>query len=368
MIRTFQSLPRLYICMLALVVAGCIEPYRYQSCPPHAAPGLGEVRDGLAAVKLFYATDRNRTATGNPRLFFGGDRTNRLKLGQAHVTVPPGHGMGRLESPAALLPARSQKHILLTAVDEPIENAAFLAALRTQLELSARHEILVYLHGFDCTFEDAARRGAQIAHDIDFDGPLAVYSWPSQGWLFGYLADSVNADWTQPYFVSFLKLLTEEAGAAHVHILAHSMGNRVLIPAIKELIRQRSTPREPEFDQIVLAAADMDTEVFQRDFAPYLVQSAQRITIYVSDGDWALSGSQRLHHYARLGQPGNATGLVTAFPKIDVVDATAHDRGVYGHLYYGSSPRVLHDLHAIMQAQDCAARNLVPASGMFRIP
>ena len=40
---------------------------------------------------------------------------------------------------------------------------------------------LVFVHGFNTTFDNALFRTAQIAYDLKFDGAPFVYSWPSQG-------------------------------------------------------------------------------------------------------------------------------------------------------------------------------------------
>jgi esterase/lipase superfamily enzyme len=38
-----------------------------------------------------------------------------------------------------------------------------------------------YMNGYNVTFADAARRTAQIAYDLRFEGDPAFFSWPSQG-------------------------------------------------------------------------------------------------------------------------------------------------------------------------------------------
>lgn len=347
---------------------GCFEPYRFIPSPPRTTSEFEKWREDRGELDLLYATDRNQSGLHDPLLYFGGDRTNHLKLGAALVSIPQRHGAGRVEDPSLLFGPRADRDVLLAQVNPPQETASFLTELQSQLDRSPRRELLVYIHGFNNTFSDAARRGAQIAHDIDFHGPLAIYSWPSQGWLLSYLVDAGNAEWTQAYLVSFLKMLSEQSGAEHIHLLAHSMGGRVLIPALRELVRQRPADRSPEFDQVILAAVDLDTELFERDYAPAVAQSARHVTIYVSDGDWALGSSQKLYRYARLGQPGNAETLVAAYPSFDVVDATAHDHGAFGHLYYGASPRVLKDLQEILAGKTCAERGLASTQGMWRIP
>jgi esterase/lipase superfamily enzyme len=242
-------------------------------------------------------------------------------------------------------------------------DAEFWHNLHQAVERSPRREVLVFVHGFFSDFAGAARRTAQIAHDTAFEGPAIVYSWSSQAYLWSYLSDTANVEWTEPYLIRFLETLIREAGAEHIHLLAHSLGTRAVARAVRDIVRGRGRAERsrPEFDQIVLAASDFDAEIFARDYAPPLTSAANRVTIYVSNNDWALLGSERLHGYKRLGQfwPTDQDHLAGAsLEKIDLVDVTAHDKGMFGHIYYGESPRVLDDLHGIFAGERAAERKL----------
>jgi esterase/lipase superfamily enzyme len=58
------------------------------------------------------------------------------------------------------------------------------------------HEALLFVHGFNVTFDDAVPRAAQISYDPAFGGPTIVFSWPSQGGMlpFDYRRDERNAE------------------------------------------------------------------------------------------------------------------------------------------------------------------------------
>lgn len=347
-----------------LILGGCASPYTFEPFAPRVGPALGELRDGQAAIKLFYATDRRLTNAGNPALRFGIERTRDLKLGRGEVTIPPTHGRGRLESAGWLEAPSPLRHVMLFELHPPdAPDAEFWNALHQAVEKSPRREVLVFVHGFFSDFAGAARRTAQIAHDAAFDGPAIVYSWSSQAYLWGYLSDTSNVEWTEPYLIRFLETLVRESGARRVHLMAHSMGTRAIARAVRDIVRGRGRGerRGPEFDQIILAASDFDAEIFARDYAPPLTRAANRVTIYVSNNDWALLGAQRLHGYKRLGQywPSEEQELDGAsLEKIDLIDVTAHDKGMFGHIYYGESPRVLDDLHGIFAGKSAAERRL----------
>ena len=75
---------------------------------------------------------------------------------------------------------------------------AFLAGLDP-----ADRNMLVYIHGFNTSFDDAQRRAAQLGFDLKVPGITALYSWPSRGNLIAYLADcrrSRRARSTSPSF------------------------------------------------------------------------------------------------------------------------------------------------------------------------
>ncbi|MFN0134945.1 MAG: alpha/beta hydrolase [Phycisphaerae bacterium] len=362
-----KSIQSVFVGVL-LALAGCISPYPYEAFTPRVSPALGEMRPAHAAVQLYYATSRRRTESRNPELMFGIERSPRTALGRAEVSIPAAHGRGRLEERHAIAPRNPDRFVLLTRLDGPTDtSSAFWADLRQSLNQSARREVFVFVHGFYVTFDDAARRTAQIAHDIEFDGPAIVYSWPSQGWLLGYLADSTNVEWAEPHLSQFLSQLASQSRADHVHILAHSMGARLLSRAVRELVRDGGAADGPVFDQIVLAAADVDAEIFERDYAPPLSKAARRVTLYVSKNDWALGGSEKIHGYVRLGREFPDEASRTYADIFDVVDVTDVDRGIVGHFYYGASSDVLNDLRGIFAGKPPHDRGLSPDNGHFHL-
>ena len=66
---------------------------------------------------------------------------------------------------------------------------------------------LVFVHGFNTSFEHALFRTAQIAYDIKFDGAPFLYSWPSKGALSSqdYSYDRESAGAAEPYLRQFLE-------------------------------------------------------------------------------------------------------------------------------------------------------------------
>lgn len=117
-----------------------------------------------------------------PELAYGNKRGEELQLGTCQVSIPRDHQVGEVESPSILrLEFREdpERHVvLLDVVSQPAEE--FYADLKACVGQSQQKDAFVFVHGFNVTFEDAARRTAQIAYDVKFEGVPIFYSWPSQ--------------------------------------------------------------------------------------------------------------------------------------------------------------------------------------------
>ena len=76
------------------------------------------------------------------------------------------------------------------------------------------------------------------------ESPL-LYSWPSKGALTShdYSHDRESAGQAEPYLREFLEFVARETGAKSVSIIAHSMGNQLLLPALRELKRAAPAKR-----------------------------------------------------------------------------------------------------------------------------
>ncbi|RMF78775.1 MAG: alpha/beta hydrolase [Planctomycetota bacterium] len=358
------------VIVAAIIVAGAFcagcAPYPYERFTPRVAPALGELRDDHALIHVYYATDRAPTGDDDPYLYYGAERRDDLHYGVAVVSIPADHGRGRLEQPLFGAARRAARDVALLRVDPMDDRAALEQRLKAALDQSPQRCVLVYVHGFNTLMGDSARRGAQIAHDIEFAGPVVLYSWPTQGWLLSYLVDASNVEWTAPHLAEFLRMLRAQEGVERIHLLAHSMGCRVLCRAVERL-SNAAADEEPMFDQIVLAAADVDAQLFERDYLPALSHAARRVTAYVSRADWALGSSRWLHKYPRLGLDGPPEIPTRTPAPFDVIDATRVDKGPVGHYYFGNSPDVLRDLAGVLAGRSPAERGLVGEGGLFRI-
>jgi esterase/lipase superfamily enzyme len=99
------------------------------------------------------------------------------------------------------------------------------------------------------------------------------------------------------------------------------------------------------FHQIVLAAPDIDTQVFARDIAPKLISGYPKVTLYASSRDRPLLLSTMIHHAARAGY---ISGIPVILKDMDTIDVTEVDTTLLGHSYYADNDSVLSDLFGLL--------------------
>jgi esterase/lipase superfamily enzyme len=283
-----------------------------------------------------YGSKRNETPQGY-----------QLEVGVCEVTIPATHEKGRLEAPSVFKLEFSedpQKHLMLQKIEcEPEE--VFYGQLKDCVGRSRNQDAMVFIHGYNVKFDDAVRRTAQIAHDVEFDGAPICYSWPSVGGLDRYTLDESNVEWTVVHLESFLNRVAQQSGAKTVHLVAHSMGNRALLQALERMAPRRQVAA-PVFGQVVLAAPDVDASAFRERYAPAVVSLAKQVTLYASSDDLALVASTKVHGYTRAGLAGDK---LIAIPGVQTVDVSGIDPSFLGHSYYGNSPLLIKDLRALVE-------------------
>jgi len=290
-----------------------------------------EMRD-YVKVPVFYGTTR-KVAGKDRKNVYGADR-GRLQYGVTWVSIPHSHEPGELEEPSIrTLTFREDpaKHVVLLEV-RAIPKERWFADLNASIADGHANQAFVFIHGYNTAFSDAARRTAQIKYDLGFAGPAILFSWPSHGSTSMYLADEGNADWSVPLLVNFLLDLRRRTGAATIHIIAHSLGNRVLTRAVQLIDLDNRIQPKPRFSQVMLAAPDMDAEVFRDELAPRMLKIAQGITLYGASDDLAIRASKKAHDATRAGEGGADLPIIDG---IDSIDVTGIDASFLKHSYIG---------------------------------
>jgi len=211
-----------------------------------------------------------------------------------------------------------------------------------KLEIGERVAV-IFVHGYNVSFENAATHAAQIGFDLSVKGAMAFFSWPSQGALNRYSADEATIEASEPFIARFIEDFVTTSGAQKVHIIAHSMGNRGVLRAIDRIANKAQKHTGVLIGQVILAAADVDADTFRNLCGAY-VRVSRRTTLYVSSRDRAVEASRWLHDFARAG----LLPPIMIVPGIDTINVTNADLTTLGHGYVANARGVLEDMHQLL--------------------
>ena len=341
-------------------IAGlAVDPRRHYDIP-ESAPAISQAAVQPISVQaqlctVFYGTNRRLIDPGSPSGGFSGLRetdSRTTHYGTCDVVVPKSHKFGSVGSPwwERLLELTDDRLKLWRI--RPALEPAFWRLIEAELARwdDGHRQALVYLHGFNVSFEEAAIRAAQIGVDLKITGVMAFFSWPSKAIISDYPADEASIEASEEAITEFLVKFAKSVGTDKVHVIAHSMGNRGLLRAMQRIQANAQQSAGVRFGQIFLAAPDVDADVFCQ-LAKAYPQFGQRTTLYVSPSDKAVGLSAWLHGAPRAG----FTPPVTVVPGIDTVEVPDFDLDALGHGYYAKAAGVLHDMFDLLRHDDSPA-------------
>jgi esterase/lipase superfamily enzyme len=315
---------------------------------PRAAPetrGSSKQASKFVEITTYYATNRNPSDRLEPENVYGANIGGQLHYGRAVVSIPMSHSPGSIELPSLWRLERQpdpSRHFVLKSV-VPLDTDAARREMAEKLQASSRNSLLVFVHGYYTGFREAAMRTAQLAHDLKFPGVPFFFSWPSAAQLLGYLQDAEAAQLSEAAFEQLLDELSQ-LPVSDIYVVAHSMGSRIVGQALKT--RTDRGKQTPHLRELLLAAPDINVEVFRTIVAPKLAaMQGTRTTIYASSSDLALRLSKVMHGFKRVGETADT------YPGLETIDASSAalvTRG-YGHSYLMDSPSLLKDIQTIIQ-------------------
>ncbi|EMK01215.1 MULTISPECIES: alpha/beta hydrolase [unclassified Leptospira] len=300
----------------------------------------------FAKINVFFATDREYDSSKALNKRFGSARSE-LKYGHCTVSIPHDHRMGELESASIFkfqFKENPQNHVVLMNIEiSSFED--FIMESNRHCDKFSEKKSFIFIHGFNVTFTEAARRTAQIAYDLGFDGAPIFYSWPSKGKVSGYVSDENDIEWTKINLNKFLLDYLSKTNSEKIYIIAHSMGSRVITRALMDIIRKNQFDNT-KIKEVILSAPDIDADIFKKDIAPFFLEQKQALTIYASSKDKALKFSKKVNGYPRLGDSG--AGLVV-LEGIETIDASNVDTDFMGHSYFAESKSILSDMYYLIK-------------------
>ena len=283
--------------LLPMLLAGCTVAVEYGDIPHNVLaenPRCNPAQNDSASVNgkdYFIVTSRLPDCRGD-NIKLTNHRADRVRF-------------GRFSPPETIKPAKGGKQLVVPVAFQPED--AWWDGLRDAANLR-NGRVLLYVHGYREKLQTTARDTVQIGAMSNFDGPIIHYSWPSQGNLLSYAVDETNMYWDQRNFRNFLTKLARAEWVKEIVIVSHSLGARLVTPAVEYVDRTSTNADSSNISNIILASPDVDREDFERDIAEEVlaarrVNNDRRVTVYASLSDRALAVSRAVHGYPRLGSP-----------------------------------------------------------------
>jgi WD40 repeat protein/esterase/lipase superfamily enzyme len=318
-------------------------------------PGPAQgVDDEKRLVDMLFATSRKTEVSPLGRPTFTRERAEELSFGSLRVSIPPPdvHKIGRIELPTTRYfisykyeqAADPNKHFVLSDITL-LDRASFIQ----QAKSSGRDGALVFVHGFNNTFEEAAFRLAQMAFDMNYKGLPVLFSWAAASGVSGYRHDIDSARLARDLFVDFLQILQEKAEIKTVHVIAHSMGNALVMEALDRVAGEKLPLNIAE---LVMAAPDVSRDLFKQLVARVNVNKvAKGMTLYASSKDKALVASKSLAlDVARAGDVPAGGPIV--LPMLDTIDVSAFGEEFLGlnHNTWASNRSLIDDIGRLVNS------------------
>jgi esterase/lipase superfamily enzyme len=380
---------------IVVLASGCATR-QLMPTPNLYANGQAPLYDRLAPdlesnrVELVYVTDRVPEHDEAGRLRYGVGRSPSAAFGSADVHIGEGvpwdeivqlsksrerkrrlpmkvagvEEWGRF--PATPYPTQGKGASLVIDPDVAAEGLRVAEVLRellaAKLESTPSKRVLIFVHGYNNGFDDAAITLAESWHYLGREGVPVLYTWPAgHGGSKGYGYDRESGEFTIYHFKQLMKTLASFPEVERIDLIAHSRGTDVTTSGLRELfIESRAAGRSPreEFGiaNLVLAAPDLDFQVIlQRISAEQLAAGVEQLTLYTSQGDKALGAAEALFDsVTRLGriQPKDLDEKLTqTLENVGNLDFVEY-RGssdVIGHGYFHNSPAVSSDLVLVLR-------------------
>jgi esterase/lipase superfamily enzyme len=276
-----------------------------------------------AEPTLLVATTRKPVNGGRTKPWFGSERATRMTVGRAKL-VPPDESRFSLAA-AGLGDWR------LDGV-EPVSGE-----VSDLLAQGGGGEVLIYVHGFKQTFENAALDAAHLADGIRFRGQTMVFSWPSKAGLFDYAYDRESAMWSRDEFERVLQSAITTPGVGRVHIVAHSMGTMLTLETLRQLYARNGDAVTDKIGAVVFASPDIDMDVFSSAVVR-IGPLGRKITVVAATNDRALALSGRLA--GGMTRVGAAEKAAIERLGVRVIDASESGWGIINHDLFLSNAEV----------------------------
>ncbi|ARQ01289.1 alpha/beta hydrolase [Pseudorhodoplanes sinuspersici] len=208
-----------------------------------------------------------------------------------------------------------------------------------------RRDVLVYVHGFNQTFETAALDAARLSDGLKFRGDTMLFSWPSKNSLLNYIYDRESALWSRDALEEMLDQLMADPSVGTIHIVAHSMGTMVTVEALRQLYDRRAAAMASRLGAVVLASPDIDMDGFKSSITR-LGGFSRKITVLTVANDRALSAMRNMA--GGVTRVGIAEKAQLEALGLRVIDASDYAGGGLNHDLFLTNGQVREVIRRVM--------------------
>ena len=322
-----------------------------------------ETHAGSATHTILVATTRMRDERAGT--LFNGERAARLDFARIAVSVPPRHEAGQIEW-ASTAPGHPGTDFVTRQADYLQGERAFVQALNAQLASRPRGQrrVFLFIHGYNTMFAEGVYRFAQVIHDSKMPAVPVLFTWASRGQIAQYVYDTNSATAARDDLERTIRLIFD-SDADEVNVIAHSMGIWVTVEALRQIKISGSLPHASKIGQLILAAPDIDIDVFKAQMRRF-GRPKKPFIIVLSKDDKALGLSNFLADgQARLGADANVEDLTKLGALvIDMTDVKALDSTNHGK--FAQLAVIAPQLHEVLERGVAAQRSHASAPEIAR--
>ena len=383
-------------------------PVLYQQ--PGGEPVFAEPREALGStdIDLLFITDRGAETDPESTLPYGQGREDRIKFGTTRVSIGEDLTWDALDRESRLAERTRELELSLARTQElggfpaepydVVRDAAgnvyrdpevlrehdqakrqFEQEVARRIAASPRNEVILYVHGFNETFESAAFTTADLCHFLGRESVCAFFTWPASStgnFLTSYTTTTESADYAVNHLKKVIRMLARAPGVERVQLLAHSRGTALMLDAVRELMLETiAAGQEPSevlnIDNLVLFSPDIDVDVGAQAITSYVsdpdlisVWPSRRLprsisgylTVYSSPEDRALLVSRIL--FRSRNRVGNLRAdsikpevqdYLKRFGRFNIIIYEGERTDAFGHSYFTTNPQVSADVIALLR-------------------
>lgn len=281
-----------------------------------------------------------RELSGDPATLFNGERSAKPHLTQISVSIPPKREAGAVQWPQRL-PPNPATDFAVTKVQQIATVAEGRAWFRQHVKGG---HALVFIHGFNNTYEDSVFRLAQIVQDSKMQATPVLFTWPSRAEVTAYEYDKESTNYSRTALEQALRTLAADQDVKDITILAHSMGTWLAMESLRQMgIRDGHV--NSKIHNVILASPDIDIQVFAKQYVE-MGEPRPKFTIFVSQDDRALAVSSFITgRVSRLGainpaeEPYRSKLERAGIAAIDLTKVKTGDR--LNHGKFAESPAIV---------------------------